>query len=239
MKTEFHAQQDRGVSEHGWLSSRFSFSFADYYNPNRMNFGALRVVNDDTVAAGHGFGMHAHHDMEIISIPLYGEITHKDSLGNEVTIGPEEVQTMSAGSGIVHSEMNPSNEVDGQFLQIWIMTRQNGIPPSHSHGVFPSSEQLNTFVTLVRPDTVPGSGLPIHQDAYVTRGRFTEGEAIQYTVHNPTNGVFVFLIQGALTVGEHSLMARDALAITEASSIDMLPSGDESADILIIEVPVE
>lgn len=239
MKTELHAQETRGVSEYGWLSSRFSFSFADYYNPKRMNFGALRVLNDDTVAAGHGFDMHPHRDMEIISIPLYGEITHKDSLGNEITIGPEDVQTMSAGSGVVHSEMNPSHEIDGQFLQIWIETRQNGISPSHSHGVFPSKEQLNTFVTLVRPDTEAGAGLPIHQDAYITRGRFLQGKEVQYTLKHSKNGVFIFLISGALTIADHSLVARDALAVTEASVIDMVSSGEESADILVIEVPVE
>jgi quercetin 2,3-dioxygenase len=237
MKTELHARDTRGVADHGWLASHFSFSFADYYNPNRMNFGALRVLNDDTVAAGHGFGMHPHRDMEIISIPLYGLLTHKDSLGNDVTIGPDDVQTMSAGSGVVHSEMNPSPDIDGQFLQIWIATRQNGIPPAHYHGTFPSAEQLNTFVTLVRPDTEVGEGLPISQDAYITRGRVTEGTTIEYTLHNPNNGVFVFLISGEITIGEHTLTARDALAITEAEVISMVSTGDEAADILVIEVP--
>jgi quercetin 2,3-dioxygenase len=238
MKTALHGKETRGVAEHGWLSSRFSFSFADYYNPDRMNFGALRVLNDDTIAAGHGFGMHPHRDMEIISIPLYGQLAHTDSLGNEVIIGPEEVQTMSAGSGVVHSEMNPSPEVDGQFLQIWIQTRQNGIPPSHGHAVFPASEQLNRFVTLVRPDTATGHGLPIHQDAYISRGRFMQGEVAQYTLNNPAHGVFVFLISGAISIGEETLGARDALAITEASVVDIVPSGEEAADILVIEVPL-
>jgi redox-sensitive bicupin YhaK (pirin superfamily) len=238
MKAELHAHDTRGVAEHDWLSSRFSFSFADYYNPNRMNFGALRVLNDDKIAAGNGFGMHPHRDMEIISIPLYGELAHKDSLGNEVTIGPEDVQTMSAGSGVVHSEMNPSHDVDGHFLQIWIQTRQNGIPPAHGHGVFPSKEQLNNFVTLVRPDTMPGPGLPIHQDAYITRGRFMRGQVVQYELKSPTNGVFIFLISGTVTIGDQVLVERDALAITEASTIDMIPSGEEAADILIIEVPM-
>jgi redox-sensitive bicupin YhaK (pirin superfamily) len=203
-----------------------------------MNFGALRVLNDDVVAAGHGFPMHSHRDMEIISIPLYGELTHKDSLGNEVTIGPEEVQTMSAGFGVVHSEMNPSHDVDGNFLQIWITTRQTGIEPSHHHGTFPTAEQLNTFVTLVRPDTEVGTGLPIHQDAYITRGRFMSGEEAQYSLNQSKNGVFVFLIDGALTIGDYLLTARDALAVTEASVITMVSNGEEPADILVIEVPV-
>lgn len=238
MKIELHAHDTRGVSEHGWLSSRFSFSFAEYYNPLRMNFGALRALNDDTVAASHGFGMHPHRDMEIISIPLYGELTHKDSLGNELTIGPEAVQVMSAGSGVVHSEMNPSDEIDGQFLQIWITTRENGITPSHSHGVFRAAEQLNTFVTLVRPDTVAGSGLPIHQDAFIARGRFTPGTAVHYAVQQSGNGVFVFLISGSIMIDGQTLEARDALAITETDMVDIIPTGDESADILIIEVPM-
>jgi quercetin 2,3-dioxygenase len=237
MKTELHPHDTRGVSDHGWLNSHFSFSFADYYNPNRMNFGALRVLNDDTVAAGHGFGMHPHKDMEIISIPLYGLLMHKDSLGNELTIGPDEVQTMSAGSGVVHSEMNPSPDVDGKFLQIWIATRQNGITPVHYHGTFPASEQLNTFVTLVRPETEDGTGLPIHQDAYITRGRFMPGGETTYKLHNATNGVFIFLIGGEVTIGKHTLMLRDAIAISEVDIISIVSAGDEAADILVIEVP--
>lgn len=238
MKTELHAHDTRGVSEHGWLSSRFSFSFADYYNQERMNFGALRVLNDDKIAAGHGFGMHPHRDMEIISIPLFGELAHKDNIGNELTIGPDEVQVMSAGSGVVHSEMNPSHEVEGQFLQIWIETRQKGIPPYHAHGKFPSSEQLNKFVTLVRPDTVSGQGLSIHQDAYITRGRFTSGIETQYKLQQPNNGVFIFLISGSISINGQTLEARDALAVTKANMIDIVSIGEESADILVIEVPM-
>lgn len=238
MKTELHKKDTRGVSEHGWLSSRFSFSFADYYNPERMGFGAMRVLNDDWVAAGHGFDMHPHRDMEIISIPLYGELAHKDSLGNEVTIGQDEVQVMSAGSGVTHSENNPSHDVDGQFLQIWIKTRQNGIPPAHDHGSFPGSDQLNTFVTLVQPDTAEGTGLAIHQDAYITRGRFTQGSETKYKLHNQDNGVFIFLISGSVKVGEQILETRDALTVTEADSIDMSSISEESADILVIEVPM-
>jgi quercetin 2,3-dioxygenase len=238
MKTEIHKQAARGVSEHGWLSSRFSFSFADYYNPERMNFGALRVLNDDIVSAGHGFGMHPHKDMEIISIPLYGELAHKDSLGNELTIGSEDVQVMSAGSGVIHSEMNPSREIDGQFLQIWIATRQNGMPPSHSHGVFPSSEQLGRFVTLVKPDTVDGSGLSIQQDAYISRGRFTQGSRIDYTLNNPNNGIFVFVITGSVSIENEILDERDAVAVTETSGISINSTSEESTDILVIEVPM-
>lgn len=238
MKTELHTHDTRGVSEHGWLSSRFSFSFADYYNPDRLNFGALRVLNDDRIDAGHGFGMHPHSDMEIISIPLYGELTHKDSLGNELTIGPDDVQTMSAGSGVVHSEMNPSHDIDGQFLQIWIMTRENGIPPAHYHGKFPLDEQLNNFVQLVRSDVVSGTGLPIHQDAYIFRGRFTSDTKASYEVQQSGNGMFVFLISGSVSIDGQVLFARDAIAVTEATELLIAPVGDEPADILVIEVPL-
>lgn len=145
---------------------------------------------------------------------------------------------MSAGSGVVHSEINPSYDVDGHFLQIWIMTRKKGIAPAHSHGVFPAADQLNTFVTLVRPDTEAGAGLPIHQDAYISRGRFMEGMEAIYKIKREGNGVFIFLISGAIKVENQTLEARDALAVSEADVINIIPTSDEPADILIIEVPM-
>ncbi len=239
MQKIFYKKNTRGVSEHGWLSSRFSFSFADYYNPDRMGFGALRVLNDDKIAADNGFGMHEHKNMEIISIPLEGELIHKDSLGNELVIGPDEVQVMSAGSGVTHSEINPSMDVEGQFLQIWIQTRENDIDPAHGNATFPAGNQLGKFVTLVKPDTVEGEALSIHADAYISRGRFAEGQEGTYDIQIQGNGAFIFIIEGSATIDGQPLETRDALSVSETSTITITPTSPEFTDILIIEVPME
>lgn len=235
MQKEFHKNDTRGVSEHGWLSSRFSFSFADYYNPLRMNFGALRVLNDDKIAADNGFGMHEHRDMEIISIPLEGELMHKDSMGNELVIGPNDVQVMSAGKGVTHSEMNPSYDVDGAFLQIWIQTREDGIDPYHAHASFPPEGQNGMFTTLVQPNNVEGMGLKIHADAYISRGRFAAGKTETYTIQKEGNGAYVFLIEGNITIDGQVMESRDALGISGTSSFTLEVS--ENADVLVIEIP--
>jgi redox-sensitive bicupin YhaK (pirin superfamily) len=165
METVLHKSNTRGVADHGWLNSYHSFSFANYYNPERMGFGALRVINDDTVAPSMGFGTHPHRDMEIISIPLSGELKHKDTIGNDFVIKPGEVQTMSAGTGIMHSEYNNSEKDDVNFLQIWVMPKQNGIAPAYSQKDFNSEERENAFQLVVSPDGRNNSAT-INQDAF-------------------------------------------------------------------------
>jgi redox-sensitive bicupin YhaK (pirin superfamily) len=181
--------------------------------------------------------MHPHKDMEIISIPLRGKLMHRDDLGNEVTIGEGEVQVMSAGSGVTHSEMNPSAVIDGEFLQIWIQTREIGSAPFHAHGMFPLIDQRERFVTLVRPDSVKGFGLPIAQDAYISRGNFFETKSVTYRLKRQGSGMYVFLLHGSVSIDSDILDARDALGVweTEQISIEIL----SPADILIIEVPME
>jgi len=236
MKKILHKSDSRGVADHGWLKSRFSFSFANYFNHDRMQFGALRVLNDDKIAAGKGFGMHPHKNMEIISIPLTGKLLHRDDLGTDVIIGPGEVQVMSAGRGVTHSEMNPSSVIDGEFLQIWIQTRMNDIDPSHAHASFSATEQKERFATLVRPDTAKGLGLPIAQDAYISRGIFSEKQKTKYEIKRGGNGAYIFILAGAVAIDAEMLGSRDALGVWDTSQVEIAVLAP--SDILVIEVPM-
>ncbi len=236
MQKEFYKSDTRGVAEHGWLSSRFSFSFAEYFDQERMGFGALRVLNDDKIDAGRGFGMHPHKDMEIITIPLEGQLMHKDSMGNEIIIKKCDVQVMSAGTGVTHSEMNPSNEDSAALLQIWITTRKNGISPAHDHATFDEKDQMGKFDVLVKPDTKSGEGLSIHQDAYISRGRFESGQSVTYNMHEKGNGAYVFMIDGTVTIDGQQLQSRDAVGISHADSFVI--TIEKPADVLVIEVPM-
>jgi redox-sensitive bicupin YhaK (pirin superfamily) len=229
MRTITHRQQDRGKGEYGWLSTRYSFSFADWYEPSRMGFGALRVINDDRIAPANGFGMHSHQDMEIITIVLTGAVTHKDSLGNVGTVAAGDVQVMSAGTGVSHSEYNDSETEPLELFQIWIEPKTFGIAPAYAqkHFGFPKSAGS---VQLVGKD-----GLAINQDAgisYVVIDK--ERPAIYDIVHG--NGVYVFMIEGEAMVTGEKLSARDALGIMDASSVVL--NTDGHARLLVIEVPM-
>jgi redox-sensitive bicupin YhaK (pirin superfamily) len=217
------------MGEHGWLSTRFSFSFADWYDPNRMGFGVLRVLNDDTIAARNGFGMHGHRDMEIITIVTKGAVTHEDNMGNTGLVPAGDVQVMSAGTGVVHSERNDSSSESLELFQIWITPREKGIAPRYAQRSFSGINAL-----LVSPDGREGS-LAIMQDACITRVRVEPGMPFRYSLFSSGNGVYVFVVAGEVSIDETTLHTRDALEILDTE--DFLVESVVSATLLIIEVP--
>lgn len=229
MKLELHPASERGISNHGWLTSRFSFSFADWYNPARMGFRALRVLNDDHIAPSSGFGMHPHRDMEIITIVTKGAVTHEDSMGNHGAVQAGEVQVMSAGMGVVHGERNDSRTEPLELFQLWIMTRTPGIVPRYDQRAFASGAPL-----LVSPDGREGS-LSIMQDAFITRRSVGAGETLTYPLYDAKNGVYVFVISGGITIDNLTLGARDAVGIEDAESIELRAT--DNTTILLVEVP--
>lgn len=235
MKKVLHRASERGFANHGWLKSYHSFSFSSYYNPSKMNFGLLRVLNDDVIAGGAGFGTHSHRDMEIVSIPLLGALAHKDSTGRSEVIRSGEVQIMSAGRGIAHSEFNHSQTDDANFLQIWVFPKEKRIEPRYEQKFFSESERNNRFQTVVSPDKADG-GVWINQDAYLSLGNFDARKTITYTLKSNTHGVYFFVIEGTAEIGGETLQQRDALGLweTETVHIELL----EPAKLLAIEVPM-
>lgn len=225
--------ETRGLADHGWLKSRHTFSFAEYYDPKRMGFGALRVINDDFVAAGKGFGTHPHRDMEIISIPLSGSLKHRDSEGNAAEIRKGEVQIMSAGTGIFHSEQNASDSEEVKFLQIWVMPKKYGIKPRYDQKTYDLKD--NELTLVVSPDG-KGSAVGINQDAYFSLGRLTPGAKLTYDVNQTGNGVFVFVLSGTLTVNGQELRTRDGVGISETEKLNLVAG--ETAEVLLMEVPM-
>ncbi len=235
MKKVLHRASERGFANHGWLKSYHSFSFSSYYNPNKMNFGLLRVLNDDVVAGGKGFGTHSHQDMEIVSIPLYGALAHKDSTGRSEVIRSGEVQIMSAGRGIAHSEFNHSQTDDVNFLQIWVYPKEQGIEPRYEQKVFPEADRKNRFQTVVSPDRASG-GIWINQDAYFSLGDFDADKAITYTLNSLSHGVYFFVIEGAAEIGGETLQTRDALGIWDSDAVNV--KFLQPTKLLAIEVPM-
>jgi redox-sensitive bicupin YhaK (pirin superfamily) len=234
MPVIIHPSDSRGAADHGWLKSYHTFSFASYFNPSRIHFGVLRVLNDDVVAPGMGFGTHPHDNMEIISIPLEGELAHKDSMGNTSVIKSGDIQVMSAGRGITHSEYNNSANHPVKFLQIWIFPNQKNTTPRYGQVSLPVSE-LNTWRTVVGPKT---SGLEtwIQQEAWFFLGEFTKGEISSYALKQAGNGVYLFVLFGELTANGERLITRDGAGFTEISKIDF--EFMTSCKILLIEVPM-
>lgn len=228
-----HEAQTRGHANHGWLKSWHTFSFANYYDPSRMNFGALRVINDDSIDGGTGFGTHPHRDMEIISVPLEGGLLHRDSEGNSYEIRKGEIQVMSAGTGIAHSEYNSSKENPAKFLQIWVMPKKLGIKPRYDQKSF--DLKMNELKLIVSPNAQEES-LPINQDAYFTLGKFEQSKKFQYQVKDKRNGVYIFIIDGTLRINNHLLKTRDGVGLTEVSDIKF--ETESSVELLIMEVPM-
>lgn len=226
--------QTRGRADHGWLKSQHTFSFADYYDPKRMGFGALRVINDDAVAPGMGFGTHPHRDMEIISLPLSGSLKHQDSQGNKTVIKKGEVQIMSAGTGIAHSEYNGSDNDEVRFLQIWVMPKRTGLPPRYDQKTY--ELRPNVFTEVVAPDGGP-SAVSINQDAWFSLGKFSSGGEVTYERKRDGNGVFVFLLSGKALVSGERLGPRDAVGITETGSVSLQFTAD--AEVLVMDVPMQ
>ncbi|MGE6245256.1 pirin family protein [Psychrobacter proteolyticus] len=235
MKAIYHAADSRGDANHGWLKSRHTFSFANYHNPERMGFGALRVINDDFVIGGQGFGNHSHRNMEIISIPLSGKLAHGDSIGNEGVIETGEIQVMSAGTGITHSEMNGDNAEAVRFLQIWVIPNEIDVAPRYQQVHMGDIMRPNEFSQVLSPNT-DDAGVWIHQDAWFSMGDFDEGMSPTYELNNPNNGVYLFVISGEVVVNNNILSVRDGLGIWDIKNFSM--KVEESAKILVMEVPL-
>lgn len=234
--TVLHKANTRGHADHGWLQSHHTFSFAGYYNPERMQFGALRVLNDDKVEAGMGFGTHPHNNMEIISIPLKGDLEHKDSMGNVAVIKKGDIQVMSAGTGITHSEYNRNKDKEVQFLQIWVVPNKRNVAPRYDQITLQESDRHNALQQILSPSS-DDAGVWIHQDAWFHLGTFDEGKDTQYQLKKKGNGVYAFLLQGEARIAGQTLGKRDGFGIWDIDSmtIEPLASGTE---ILLMEVPM-
>ena len=236
MKTILHKAGTRGHANHGWLDSWHTFSFAGYYDPERIHFGALRVLNDDTVAGGMGFGTHPHDNMEIISIPTSGDLQHSDSMGNTQVIRQGDVQVMSAGTGIQHSEKNKHSDMEVQFFQIWVFPSQRNVEPRYDQQTFTDADKHNKLLTVVSPLGTKDGGVQIHQDAWFSLGKFDKGFSTSYRLNKKENGLYAFVIEGEVTVGGQQLQRRDGLGITDTDQLEILANSD--AELLLMEVPM-
>ncbi len=235
MAIERHKSDSRGLADHGWLNSHHTFSFANYYNPDRMGFGLLRVLNDDVVQSGRGFGTHPHENMEIISIPLSGSLRHKDSMGNEHIIHAGEVQVMSAGTGITHSEQNHSETEAVNFLQIWVLPGEQNITPRYEQKEFPKAGRANCFQQLLSPEQNAES-LWINQNAYFSMIDLAATQSARYSLHSKENGLYLFIISGSIKVLSVQLSKRDGAGISDEQDVTL--NAIEDAQILCMKIPL-
>lgn len=235
MKTVLHKAATRGHANHGWLDSHHTFSFARYYNPERVNFGVLRVLNDDIVDGGMGFGSHPHDNMEIISIPLSGDLEHKDSMGNTTVIKQNDVQIMSAGTGIYHSEYNKNKDQKVNFLQIWVFPKEENIQPRYGQKTFNPEERVNKLQQVIAP-VKDGEGIWINQNAWFHLGNLKKDFNTTYDVKQKGNGVYAFVISGDVTINGQNLSKRDGLGVWDTDKLDINANAD--AEILLMEVPM-
>jgi len=236
MKTILYRSSTRGHKNHGWLDTYHTFSFADYYDPERMHFGALRVINDDIVEGGEGFGTHPHDNMEIISIPLFGDLEHKDSMGHSQVIHSGEVQVMSAGTGVLHSEYNASPNKPVNFFQIWVFPNKENVEPRYEQKKF-DFDNRNRLVQIVSPHN-NGNNLWIHQDAWFDIGYFDKDHQVEYKPQKAGNGVWLMVIDGEFTVENEHLYRRDGLGVWDTDKV-VIKAETEGARILIIDVPMK
>ncbi|OJV53092.1 MAG: hypothetical protein BGO31_04890 [Bacteroidetes bacterium 43-16] len=234
--TVFHPADSRGDANHGWLHSKHSFSFANYYNPERMHFGVLRVLNDDQVAPGMGFGAHPHDNMEIISIPLSGDLEHKDSMGNTTVIKNGDIQVMSAGTGIQHSEYNASKDKEVKFLQIWVFPNQQNVTPRYDQITLNPADRKNKLQQILSPDAAD-AGVWIHQNAWFHLADFDKDHQETYQMKAAGNGLYVFNLKGNIKVGDTQLSTRDGLGIWDTKEI--LITAESDAEFLLMEVPMQ
>lgn len=234
MKTIIHKSETRGHVNHGWLNAKHSFSFGQWYNPERVHFGLLRVLNDDIVKAGFGFGKHPHDNMEIITIPLSGALEHKDSIGGHGVIKKFDVQVMSAGSGIEHSEFNHSKTEDVNLFQIWIFTNQKNVAPRYDQKTFLPEERQNKFQTVVKPHG--NDGLWIYQNAFISLGNFDENTITTYSINSKGNGVYIMVVNGEIEIDGNIITTRDAIGIWDTDTISI--STKTKTELLVIEVPM-
>jgi redox-sensitive bicupin YhaK (pirin superfamily) len=234
--TVLHKAETRGHANHGWLDSHHSFSFANYYNPERMHFGVLRVLNDDRVDAGMGFGTHPHDNMEIISIPLEGDLQHKDSMGNVAIIKHGDIQVMSAGTGIQHSEYNMNKDKLTKFLQIWVFPNKKNVTPRYDQITLDLKDRHNKLQQVLSPNP-DDAGVWIHQDAWFHLGTFDKDVAAEYKIKKSGNGVYAFVIKGEFTIEGHALGNRDGLGIWDTDTIS-IKANSADAEILLMDVPM-
>ena len=235
MKTILHKANTRGHANFGWLNSYHTFSFGNYNNPERVHFGALRVLNDDTVKQGLGFSKHPHDNMEIVSIPLSGDLHHKDSTGRDTIIREHDVQIMSAGSGIAHSEMNANYDKEVKFLQLWVFPKVRDIEPRYEQKTFKPEDRNNQILTVVAPDDE--KAVFINQDAWFSLGKFSKEFSTSYRIHKQGNGVYAFILSGQVTINEQLLDTRDGFGIWDTEAITIKANSD--AEILLIDVPMQ
>jgi redox-sensitive bicupin YhaK (pirin superfamily) len=234
--TVIHKAETRGHANHGWLDTHQTFSFANYYNPERMHFGVLRVLNDDRVDAGMGFGTHPHDNMEIISIPLEGDLEHKDSMGNTAIIKKGDIQVMSAGTGIYHSEYNKNKDQLTKFLQIWVFPNKKNVTPRYDQITLKASDRHNKLQQIISPNP-EDEGVWIHQDAWFHLGSFDKEVVTNYTVKKKNNGVYAFVIKGEFTIEGQTLNERDGLGIWDINALK-ITAKSQDAEILLMDVPM-
>jgi hypothetical protein len=235
-KTVFHKADTRGHADHGWLNTYHTFSFAGYHDPERIHFGALRVLNDDIVAGGNGFGKHPHDNMEIITIVLKGALEHQDSMGHTQAINPGEVQVMSAGTGIFHSEYNHNKNEAVELFQVWIFPDKRNVTPRYDQKMFDPEDRKNKIQQLVSSIDNGEEGLKIHQDARISRVNLEAGKEVNYNIKDPKNGLYVLLVEGKANAGGQALDRRDGYGVAGISSLDLKAETD--SDILLLEVPM-
>lgn len=230
-----HKSATRGLANHGWLVSRHTFSFANYYDPERMNFGTLRVLNDDFVAPGMGFGTHPHDNMEIISIPLEGDLEHKDSMGNTTVIKNGDIQVMSAGTGIRHSEYNKNKEVPVKFLQIWVFPNKRNVTPRYDQITLSAEDRKNRFQQILSP-SADDEGVWINQNAWFHMADLEKGTKIEYNIKGEGNGLYVFVLNGDVTVDGQTLSTRDGYGLWDIKTVNF--TADSNTSLLLMEVPM-
>lgn len=236
MKIEIHKSESRGHADHGWLNTHHSFSFASWYNPERMHFGMLRVLNDDIVAGGKGFGTHPHENMEIISIPLSGDLEHKDSMGTTSVIRENDIQVMSAGTGVLHSEYNPNTDKEVNFLQIWIFPKVKNIAPRYDQKSYDPKDSAGKILRLVSPMEDTSDTVKINQDAYISLTTMEGESKLDYVLNKLGSGVYAFVLEGETEVAGNTLKEKDAAAISDANSFSLKTKAHTK--ILFIEVPM-
>jgi redox-sensitive bicupin YhaK (pirin superfamily) len=235
MKTVLHKANTRGRADHGWLDSRHTFSFANYHNPDRMHFGVLRVLNDDRVASGKGFGTHPHDNMEIISIPLEGDLQHQDSMGNTAVIKKGDVQVMSAGSGITHSEYNKNKDQEVKFLQIWVFPNEKNVQPRYDQISLSDIALENEFYQIISPNK-SDQGVWIHQNAWFHMGEFTQPVSTRYSLKKEGNGIYAFVLNGEFVIDDQTLNERDGLGIWDTKEINI--KATSGSKLLLMEIPM-
>ncbi len=236
MNSVFHKADTRGDANHGWLKSKHTFSFANYHNPERMHFGVLRVLNDDVVSESMGFGTHPHRDMEIISIPLEGDLMHKDDMGNAAVIKAGDVQVMSAGTGVMHSEYNNNPDRPVKFLQIWVFPNKKSVEPRYDQITLDTSDRKNKLQQILSPNE-NDAGVWIHQNAWFHMASLDKGKSLDYELKDPkNNGVYAFLLDGKVTINGQSMAKRDGFGIWEVEQLEII--ADSNAEVLLMEVPM-